>query len=117
MRLTVMSKSNSWTRARYCTGSTKRTVPSMPSMKTSSLSTWKLYDVQFFVSVPSLWSIGFFSLARWFRWQPKQLVIQDVWHVWQVKRSAVWARRSLATAVPHVFPSRCIVFARAALAL
>src|SRR5262245_49260909 len=87
-------------------------------MNTSSRRTWKLYDVQFFVVVDSLWSIGFFSFARCARWQPKQLVIHDVWQVWQVNRSVECASRSDGVAAaPHVCPSFCIVFARAALGL
>ena len=57
------------------------TVPSRPSMNMSSRSTWKLYDVQLRVVSPSLCSIGILRFADIDRWQPKQLGVQDVWHV------------------------------------
>ncbi len=47
----------------------------------SSRRTWKLYDVQLRVVSPSLWSIGILRLATIERWQPKQLVVHDVWQV------------------------------------
>ena len=50
-------------------------------MKTSSRIVWKLYEVQLRCVSPSKWSIGLRRLARIGRWQPKQLVTQDVWQL------------------------------------
>ena len=57
------------------------TVPSWPSMNTSSRRTWKLYAVQLRVVSPSLCSIGILRLAVIDRWQPKQLGVHEVWQV------------------------------------
>src|SRR5678816_4480358 len=86
------------------------TVPSLPRKNESSRSTWKLYEVQFRVVSPSLWSIGIFRFATIERWQPKQVGVHDVWQVKQVIELLACASFSPDVAAPHV-PSFWTVFA------
>src|SRR5262249_19586863 len=56
------------------------TVPSIPSMNTSSRRTWGLYDVQFRRMSPSLGRMGRRSLALCGRRKAKQPVMHDGGH-------------------------------------
>src|SRR5262245_49113142 len=51
--------------------------------------------------------MGRFWFAVCERWHPKQLVIQDVWHVWQVMRDIECASlgSSFAGSVPRAMPA------------
>src|SRR5882672_8238727 len=93
------------------------TGPVRPSMKTSSRTICGLYDVQLRLSSPWLWSVKRFSFARIGRWQPKQPVVHDVWHVkHSILPDVCASSASLFGSAPQLFPSVRIVLARAAAA-
>src|ERR1051326_2159188 len=73
----------------------------------------KLYAVQLRVTVPSLSSMRMRWLAIMGKWQPKQLVVHELWQGKQVMRLSECGRLCRSEGrLPQALPSFKMVFAR-----